>query len=405
MASLAETLIGGFQEHVKAPDLYQSYNDAADLALKKEAIDQQQQQIEQHKQDLQNKKLDKFATSIQQASKLDSSTRKMYTKNVLPKLRDALGLTDMFPDESFNFMVGSDQNLARSATLISDVKRGKISQAEAVTIAQDPEKFVKLYPQFIGDQNAGPIDISSDFVNNLGKAETVHVQAEAQAQKQAAQQQFTHGENEAKAGRVGQQELDKKFAKDFADYQASGGRATAEKSIGLLQDAINDLAKPGEQASKTIAGFAGDKALDVIDPKLAATRDKIRSAIQSTLKQVLGAQFTSQEGEAIFSRAFNPRLSDAENIRRATVELNALKQMVHAKDAAGSYFDEHQTLKGFNGAISQSPTTQTAKPAPTDLYPTLKLDSYQKLSPAAKGLLQKKTGMSDAEIKSHLGGE
>lgn len=91
----------------------------------------------------------------------------------------------------------------------------------------------------------------------------------------------------------------------------------------------------------------GEYAQDAFNKQGAAVRDKIRTAIQASLKQILGGQFTQKEADAMFSRAYNPRMSDEENIKRATAELNSLRAMADAKEASGKYFEDHGTLRGY----------------------------------------------------------
>lgn len=147
-----------------------------------------------------------------------------------------------------------------------------------------------------------------------------------------------------------QEAVDTTFGKDYGDYAAGGGRASVDKNLGLLGEAIQDLSGPDEisgGATNSIPLLNSDAAQDVINPKQAAVRDKIRSAVQGTLKQVLGGQYTEREGQAIFNRAYNPRLSDDENIKRAKAELSSLSAMAGDKDNAARFYEQNGTLRGF----------------------------------------------------------
>lgn len=148
----------------------------------------------------------------------------------------------------------------------------------------------------------------------------------------------------------GQKAADEAYGKDMADYYYGGGQATVEKNFGKLSGAIETLkANPdltGHLSMKTPL-LGSDAAQDVLNPQMAQVRDDIRGAIQGTLRQVLGPQFTEKEGTAIFNRAFNPRLTADENARRATQEMTALQTMAADKDRAQAYFKENGTLQGF----------------------------------------------------------
>lgn len=163
---------------------------------------------------------------------------------------------------------------------------------------------------------------------------------------------------------VGQSAVDTTFAKDYADYQAGGGKATVEKNIGLLEGAIQELEKPGELGGKYSSAL-GDTGQDYLSPESSQVRDKIRSAIQASLKQVMGGQFTEKEAIAMFNRAYNPRLSDAENIARTQATLQEIRNMADEKDAAARHFEQYGSLKGYKprqrlaaepqGLLGQSP--------------------------------------------------
>lgn len=166
-------------------------------------------------------------------------------------------------------------------------------------------------------------------------------------------------ESEKKAGAFltpGQKAADTSFAKDASEYFYGGGKSTVDKNLGRLGGAIDELQKnPNITGGITtrIPGLASDVAQDTLNPEMAKVRDDIRASIQGTLRQVLGPQFTEKEGEAIFNRAFNPRLSGAENARRAKAELDALKNMAAQKEQSMQQFMQSGTLSGFSPKSAQ----------------------------------------------------
>lgn len=157
----------------------------------------------------------------------------------------------------------------------------------------------------------------------------------------------------------GQKAVDTSFGKEYSDYKAAGGESGVKKNLGQLQSAVEDLKNNPDLTggiTTKIPFLNSDAAQDVINPKMAKVRDQIKGAIQSTLRQTLGSQFTEREGEAIFNRAFNPRLSAEENIRRAQAEIDALTRQATQKNAASNYFEQHGTLQGFNAdAVNSAP--------------------------------------------------
>lgn len=188
----------------------------------------------------------------------------------------------------------------------------------------------------------------------------------------------------------GQEETDKTFGKDYADYQAGGGKSSVDKNVGLLETGIGEL-KSGKKITGGISGVLPKFAYDVVNPEGASVRDKIEGAIQGTLKQVLGAQYTEAEGRRIFERAFNPRLSDEENAKRAQTELDAIRTMASDKDASARYYEQHGTLAGYKpgghglikspppgGKVKVSNGKETLLIDPSDLADAMK-DGYQEV--------------------------
>lgn len=161
-----------------------------------------------------------------------------------------------------------------------------------------------------------------------------------------------------------QKVMDREAAKKLADYQVGGGKSIVDTNIERFEGAIKSLEEDGD-LSGGITGYTGEWSQDMFNSDMATVRDDIRTAIQGSLKPILGAQFTEKEAEAIFSRAFNPRLSDKENVRRAKLELNNIKSIAANKEAALDHFRKHNTLAGFK-------PMETLKDEPTPGDNTLK---------------------------------
>lgn len=157
----------------------------------------------------------------------------------------------------------------------------------------------------------------------------------------------------------GQKAADTSFAKETSDYFFGGGKPTTEKNINSLSQAIETMQKNPDLTggiTTKIPGLSSDIAQNIINPKMAAVRDDIRNAIQASLRQFMGSAFTEKEGEAFFSRAFNPALSVEENIRRARKELTALQEMKNNKEEAMNYFNTHGSLVGYVPSKAAGPS-------------------------------------------------
>ena len=147
----------------------------------------------------------------------------------------------------------------------------------------------------------------------------------------------------------GQEAADVAFGKAYADYQAGGGSAGLKKNISQLEDVKKGLGET-DYATGPIVGLI-PKTIRDITPGLskgAALQDKIEQVIQQSLRQTLGAQFTEKEAARLIERAYNPRLSEQENIERVQTVLDELETMRKSRDAAGEYFRKYGTIAGHS---------------------------------------------------------
>lgn len=234
------------------------------------------------------------------------------------------------------------QKILERDPLDREYKRSQIAQNEAQTkktmgeITMSPLEVKKM---------EGEIELLKSRARNSGQTDPAQARI-MNARAAILEQQLQQGKMKSASATPAQKEVDKAFGKEYADYYAGGGRATIDKNLQALEGAAGKL-KSGEVSTGGFVGILPDFAADIVAPQRAAVRDDIQSAIQGTLKQVLGAQFTEKEGDRIFSRAFNPRLSNEENAKRAQREIDALKAMARDKEAAAQYFERNGTLVGF----------------------------------------------------------
>lgn len=153
---------------------------------------------------------------------------------------------------------------------------------------------------------------------------------------------------------VGTAALDRDFAKEYNDYVVKGGRATAEKGLQQLREARNELAS-GAARTGVVSGLVPERVRSFVMPKTAATQQKIMDNVVTSLRPILGAQFTENEGIRIQKLSFDPALSNEENIKKLDLMINRLEKMKASKDAAVEHFDASGgTLAGFNGSLDFS---------------------------------------------------
>ncbi len=156
----------------------------------------------------------------------------------------------------------------------------------------------------------------------------------------------------------GQETADKAFGKDYADYIAGGGRAGVDKNLKQLEDTKDDL-KNTTWFEQTMGG-APKLLRDYLTPKAVAREDMVKNSVQATLRQTLGAQFTEREGNMLMDRAYNPRLSPEENIKRVTAIAKELRDKADQKERTGALFEKTGSIKGLNAARPQAPAQRTA---------------------------------------------
>lgn len=328
MPTLSEMLVQGSQESAQQTgnNFLGGVKAGSQLAESINNMQIQRQQIEQKKDELQMHKAIAVTDTLKiAASSKDKNLKNFLLKNVLPSKVKALGMEKFFTPESMQMIQTSDSALAKVLGLQLDldnkVQRKEITGAEAYQIAQrtlsDPEELAMLDTDKLFEAQKFGNDKEAKFVN----AQLVQT---GQNVRQATQ-----------IASAGKQEIARSTGKEYTDWETAGGKATFNKNLNKLENAAKILESGQLKTGKISAALpllGTDKAQDVLNPEIAKIRDDVRGAIQASLRQTLGAQFTEQEGEAIFNRSFNPRLSADENARRIRAEINGLKEMAVNKE-------------------------------------------------------------------------
>ena len=146
---------------------------------------------------------------------------------------------------------------------------------------------------------------------------------------------------------IARDEIDKQFAKEFTRYK-TGGAAKQFENLRNLETALGTLTStPG--ITGPIKGSIPDFVRNITSPEAVATRQQVEGAIQGSLRETLGAQFTEKEGERIMKNAFNPSLPQEENIRRVSVIAAGLKAATQAKEDQFKYLERTGSMAGYDG--------------------------------------------------------
>jgi hypothetical protein len=178
--------------------------------------------------------------------------------------------------------------------------------------------------------------------------------AEANARKAEADAAAAQSEAEAAAapnrGQLteGQQSVDTKFATDYAEW-IGGGYQTAMDQLTQLDAALQAL-QSGQQLSGAVVGRLPTFVQQILygdDPQ--NIQSNVQEVAVGTLRQILGAQFTAEEGVRISNMSYNPMLDEASNVARIRQTISELRGRAMAKQAAAEYFTENGTLAGYAG--------------------------------------------------------
>ncbi|HUT57275.1 MAG TPA: hypothetical protein VNA25_05310 [Phycisphaerae bacterium] len=161
--------------------------------------------------------------------------------------------------------------------------------------------------------------------------------------------------NENTALSKGAEARDKDFAKEYNEWTSGGGLANSAKQIDALDDAVGRL-ESGEDLTGGVQAWLPEGARNALYPNSVDVQEIVEGEIQSSLKKILGAQFTEKEGERLLRRTYNKYLDEKTNAARVKRVLNQLRLAAQSKEDAARHFEQHGTLQGWSGQI---PTVDT----------------------------------------------
>lgn len=229
---------------------------AAQLAIQKQHLDLQQQQMQQQLQEVQTAKVEKLYDYLGKAQNFQNmGARNNYLKSAIG-LRDTMGLSSTgIPDESI-MALGSDENMGRYAALDMSVQNGQMSAADAARLATDPQlrdKFAQITPIPPEMQNKSP-DLSAaqtDFLNRQQK------QKEMQIQQNKADIEEQRLDLALKTAGNRQANVNNKEADTFADKQRAAFKPISDKDAAMgsalqARDRVQS-ALASDPSGKTIA--------------------------------------------------------------------------------------------------------------------------------------------------------
>lgn len=300
---------------------------------------------------------------------------------------EALFSPDRRVAEAGKVMFEGDQKAKLAATLAelklaanggdpSAVREYKYWQTLDPSRQQDYLAVKRTIPQF----NLGDRIVVPNQVNPAGAPLAEY--AKAPPPEQAPEFQGRQAEAKAAGSQRGAPEgslaADKEFGKGiYNEWVTGGGRAAVAAGIPELENVVKQL-RSGAKLSGPFIGVTPDWAMNFANPQAVSVREAVEKYVQNTLRPVLGAQFTRDEGERLIKRTFNPGLGEAENARRVENLLVQIKSMVAARDDAARYFEKNGSLTGWTGRLPTLADLEQAS-APARTAPSLdeRLDKYK----------------------------
>lgn len=150
---------------------------------------------------------------------------------------------------------------------------------------------------------------------------------------------------------VGQKQVDKKVADEYASWVVGGGGAQAASRIAKIDDVVSQLS-----AEKSISGPVVGYALEnlptvasVLYPQAQDVKDVVESVVQTDLRAILGGQFAQKEGEALIKRAYNPRLQEWQNAIRLRLLSKQMSNVADEKNRVMDYFSKNNgSMSGYD---------------------------------------------------------
>jgi len=150
---------------------------------------------------------------------------------------------------------------------------------------------------------------------------------------------------------VAQKKVDTEFAKEYTALIAGGGLADVQKNLAQLDEVVTALERGSDDLTGPFIGALPDWLKASFLPKATAIQDAVEEVVQRNLRLILGAQFTEREGMRLIARAYNPRLEEAENVKRIRRLRDAIEAAARAKFAAAKYYEEWGTLVDYKGSM------------------------------------------------------
>ena len=176
-----------------------------------------------------------------------------------------------------------------------------------------------------------------------------------------------------------EQTRDDRLATKLGDWDAAGGYPAVETRISQAEKSLSDLEEiaksekenaptgivdkvksiPGAFTSptgvlssatgKALGVFTGSTLSNISDQKARLAINQLQSAARESIKELMGAQFTQKEGDAVIASVFPRDASLDVAMASARQFLDRIKSTAAHRKSMLDYEQEHGTYAGYNG--------------------------------------------------------
>lgn len=301
----------------------------ASLALERERMQQGKQQLEQKKEELQLAKLEKVGGWFEVASKMeDGPAKKAFVSKFIPNGINALGVNDAFHPVSLEMLQGNPLVVKYA---VNEIRQGRLDPSKLYGAMANPDQAALLYNSPGFKQFGGQEEIQSalqESIGQLAKAGEFAASEEGKFARAQLMGQQQANRIAATTESAGPKALAAKLADKFADYEAGGGKAGMQSSLEKLESAANAL-ETGTVvtggASTKLPGFNSEDAQSVLNPQMVAVKQEAQGALNTVLRQTLGAQFTEKEGERVLNQIWDDRQPPKVNAKKIRSKIKELR--------------------------------------------------------------------------------
>jgi DNA-binding transcriptional regulator YhcF (GntR family) len=340
-------------------------------AMEQQAIVNISSSINQAVQNIEQKRMDKEAQEMRMSA--------------LSPLLEQSGLAGSRGTETFNAalkqlsksddLLGQMQNLSTIQLAKQELEQEAIKKTAEGTPLLVTEKELEglgaanVTPRVVDgetlyevkSQNLSKVD-DKQFIEGLEKiGDSITVDTDNDGKKDTRYTRMGTGSIEAES-LVKEEELtpfQKKFEESLgerlAEYTESG-RAIAKANIETYDDLINKL-KSGELKTRGFTDYLPEafgfretmRAL--LQPIKEDAVNNVMGVVFQSLRATLGAQFTQREAERLVAAAYNPKLTEQQNLTRLERAKKILEETVKAKDQLLAWGSSGQRLSDYKGPL------------------------------------------------------